>query len=126
MRLSSSIEGYISHLKLSIKRVESQGNDSKREAELKRELARVNAYKEKNPEKVKRQSLIDKKKDSKVREARVAKIQAKKAEEKKSKETKLKSLSARGSRGGGGGGVHKFGKGAMRRAVSQKIGKEIM
>ena len=32
----------------------------------------------------------------------------------------------RGSRGGGGGGVHKFGKGAMKRAVSKRIGKEIM
>tara|TARA_R110002153_G_scaffold85993_2_gene213971 strand:- start:16 stop:393 length:378 start_codon:yes stop_codon:yes gene_type:complete len=41
-------------------------------------------------------------------------------------EVKSDSKAARGSRGGGGGGVHKFGKGAMRRAVSQRIGKEIM
>ena len=65
-------------------------------------------------------------KSEKDKEKKASEKKKKDAKERPAKKVKLKSLSARGSRGGGGGGVHKFGKGAMRRAVSQRIGKEIM
>jgi hypothetical protein len=63
-------------------------------------------------------------------EMKLANAWYKKAKESLKTKTKAKAKiskgTSRGSRGGGGGGVHKFGKGAMKRAVSQRIGKEIM
>jgi hypothetical protein len=76
--------------------------NSARDRALHEELNRLKAYAEKNPEKVRRANLIDKKERAEERRARASAKASNKAMNRDNKKRKLKSLSSRGSAGGGG------------------------
>ena len=109
MRLGSHINGYIAYLKSSLDSAKDRGLDE-RAAKLKEELARVKAYAKKNPEKVRRANLIDKKEAAEERRKRASANASNKAMKRDNKKQKLKSLSSRGSAGGGGGNLASRGR----------------
>ena len=120
IRLNRALDRIIAKEQALLAKMAADGGDTfKNEARLER-------VQEQRREAIGSAAQAEYDKSEKEKKKKASEKKKKDAKERPAKRVKLKSLSARGSRGGGGGGVHKFGKGAMRRAVSQRIGKEIM
>ena len=105
-RLASGLSGYMAYLRNEIKATTNPARDRA----LHEELNRLKAYAEKNPEKVRRANLVDKKERAEERRARASAKASNKAMNRDNKKRKLKSLSSRGSAGGGGGNLASRGR----------------
>ena len=105
-RLASGLSGYMAYLRNEIKATTNPARDRA----LNEELNRLKAYAKKNPEKVRRANLIDKKEAAEERRAKASAKASNKAMNKDRKKRKLKSLSSRGSAGGGGGNLASRGR----------------